>query len=182
MHLVKNHRTLACCFPQEVGATIFSAKNIKISNDRLGLTRSAILLVLFIVIHAVGNLHVFKGGEKDGEQPPILPVGIGMCVDVKICTYDSMDNGMTYIYVYMYICILYNYIYIYVYVYTYIYVCIHVYMCICIYIYTYIYICIYMYIYMYIYIYIYMYAYTCIYVSICIYLYIYIHTDGWLDG
>ena len=33
----------------------------KISNDRLGLTRSAILLILFIVIHAVGNLHVFKG-------------------------------------------------------------------------------------------------------------------------
>jgi hypothetical protein len=25
------------------------------------LTRSAILLLLFIVIHAVGNLHVFKG-------------------------------------------------------------------------------------------------------------------------
>lgn len=44
-----------------MGATIFSAKNIKISNDRMGLTRSAILLVLFIVIHAVGNLHVFKG-------------------------------------------------------------------------------------------------------------------------
>ena len=48
-------------FAQEVGATIFSAKNLKISNDRLGLTRSAILLILFIVIHAVGNLHVFKG-------------------------------------------------------------------------------------------------------------------------
>ena len=45
----------------EVCATIFTAKNIKISNDRLGLTRSAILLILFIVIHAVGNLHVFKG-------------------------------------------------------------------------------------------------------------------------
>lgn len=47
----------------EVGATIFTAKNVKISNDRLGLTRSAILLVLFIVIHAVGNLHVFKGPD-----------------------------------------------------------------------------------------------------------------------
>jgi predicted heme/steroid binding protein len=45
----------------EVGATIFTAQNIKISNDRLGLTRSAILLILFIVIHAVGNLHVFMG-------------------------------------------------------------------------------------------------------------------------
>ena len=54
------HRSTFCA--QEVCATIFSAKNIKISNDRLGLTRSAILLVLFIVIHAVGNLHVFKGG------------------------------------------------------------------------------------------------------------------------
>merc|ERR1719343_1498580 len=47
----------------EVCATIFTAKNVKISNDRLGLTRSAILLILFIVIHAVGNLHVFKGPD-----------------------------------------------------------------------------------------------------------------------
>jgi len=47
----------------EVCATIFSVNNIKISNDRVGLTRSAILLVLFIVIHAVGNLHVFKGPD-----------------------------------------------------------------------------------------------------------------------
>ena len=56
----QEHKSTFCA--QEVCATIFSAKNIKISNDRLGLTRSAILLVLFIVIHAVGNLHVFKGG------------------------------------------------------------------------------------------------------------------------
>lgn len=47
----------------EVCATIFSAKNIKISNDRVGLTRSAIFLVFFIVIHAVGNLHVFMGPD-----------------------------------------------------------------------------------------------------------------------
>merc|ERR1711862_706700 len=47
----------------EVCATIFSCKNLKVSNDRLGLTRSAILLILFIVIHAVGNLHVFKGPD-----------------------------------------------------------------------------------------------------------------------
>merc|ERR1711988_478048 len=47
----------------EVCATIFSAKNIKLSNDRVGLTRSAILLILFIVIHAVGNLHVFMGPD-----------------------------------------------------------------------------------------------------------------------
>eukprot|EP00429_Kryptoperidinium_foliaceum_P092320 CAMPEP_0176200698 /NCGR_PEP_ID=MMETSP0121_2-20121125/9192_1 /TAXON_ID=160619 /ORGANISM="Kryptoperidinium foliaceum, Strain CCMP 1326" /LENGTH=453 /DNA_ID=CAMNT_0017539567 /DNA_START=13 /DNA_END=1374 /DNA_ORIENTATION=- len=47
----------------EVCATIFTAPNLKLSNDRLGLTRSAILLILFIVIHAVGNLHVFKGPD-----------------------------------------------------------------------------------------------------------------------
>jgi len=47
----------------EVCATIFATNNFKVSNDRLGLTRSAILLVLFIVIHAVGNLHVFKGPD-----------------------------------------------------------------------------------------------------------------------
>merc|ERR1712190_25813 len=47
----------------EVCATIFTAKNIKISNDRKGLTRSAIFLILFIVIHAVGNLHVFMGPD-----------------------------------------------------------------------------------------------------------------------
>merc|ERR1719401_1041138 len=49
----------------EVCATIFVGlgKNIKISSDRTGLTRSAILLVLFQVIHAVGNLHVFAGPD-----------------------------------------------------------------------------------------------------------------------
>merc|ERR1712127_662911 len=47
----------------EVCATIFSVPNFKISNDRMGLTRSAILLILFMVIHAVGNLHVFLGPD-----------------------------------------------------------------------------------------------------------------------
>merc|ERR1712203_180824 len=47
----------------EVCATIFSVKNFKISNDRVGLTSSAILLILFMVIHAVGNLHVFMGPD-----------------------------------------------------------------------------------------------------------------------
>merc|ERR1712100_430487 len=47
----------------EVCATIFSVKNLKFSNDRVGLTRSAILLILFMVIHAVGNLHVFLGPD-----------------------------------------------------------------------------------------------------------------------
>jgi hypothetical protein len=43
--------------------TIFSATNFKFSNDRTGLTRSAILLILFMVIHAVGNLHIFLGPD-----------------------------------------------------------------------------------------------------------------------
>jgi hypothetical protein len=47
----------------EVLKTIFCNKNLKISNERVGLTRSAILLILFIVIHAVGNLHVFEGPD-----------------------------------------------------------------------------------------------------------------------
>merc|ERR1712086_617882 len=48
---------------REIFATIFRQKNITFTNDRLGLTRSAILLILFIVIHAVGNLHVFLGPD-----------------------------------------------------------------------------------------------------------------------
>merc|ERR1711871_504380 len=47
----------------ECAKTIFVNKNFKISNDRVGLTRSAILLILFMVIHAVGNLHVFLGPD-----------------------------------------------------------------------------------------------------------------------
>jgi len=47
----------------EVCATIFTAKNLKLSSDRVGLTRSAILLILFMVIHGVGNLHVFMGPD-----------------------------------------------------------------------------------------------------------------------
>ena len=46
-----------------VCATIFSAKNFKISNDRTGLTRSAVFLIFFIVVHAVENLHLFKGPD-----------------------------------------------------------------------------------------------------------------------
>merc|ERR1719168_271206 len=47
----------------EVCATIFTAKNIELKPDRTGLTRSAILLILFMVIHAVGNLHFFMGPD-----------------------------------------------------------------------------------------------------------------------
>merc|ERR1719377_80932 len=47
----------------EVVRTIFSAKNFKISGDRNGLTRSAMFLIVFQIIHAVGNLHVFLGPD-----------------------------------------------------------------------------------------------------------------------
>merc|ERR1711879_722646 len=47
----------------EVCATIFSNKNFYMTNDRSGLTRSAMFLFVFIVIHAVGNLHVFLGPD-----------------------------------------------------------------------------------------------------------------------
>jgi len=48
-------------FMKELIFTIFGQKNIVLTNDRVGLTRSAMLLFVFIIIHAVGNLHVFLG-------------------------------------------------------------------------------------------------------------------------
>ena len=61
---VRSHED-ACCLLilsiiYEICATIFSAKKLKISNDRSGLTRSAVCLIFVIVVHAVGHLHVFK--------------------------------------------------------------------------------------------------------------------------
>ena len=43
----------------EICATISSAKNFKISKDRSGLTRSAVFLVFFIVLHDLGSEVVF---------------------------------------------------------------------------------------------------------------------------
>merc|ERR1712032_1472322 len=48
-------------FVKEIIFTIFGQKNITFTNDRIGLTRSAMFLFVFIVIHAIGNLHVFLG-------------------------------------------------------------------------------------------------------------------------
>merc|ERR1719473_1412035 len=47
----------------EVVKTIFTAKNFKVGNDRAGLTRSAVFLIVFQIIHAIGNLHVFLGPD-----------------------------------------------------------------------------------------------------------------------
>merc|ERR1711967_120033 len=48
-------------FMKEIIFTIFGQKNIVLTNDRIGLTRSAMFLFVFIIIHAIGNLHVFLG-------------------------------------------------------------------------------------------------------------------------
>eukprot|EP00928_Gymnodinium_smaydae_P038637 TRINITY_DN2660_c0_g1_i3.p2 TRINITY_DN2660_c0_g1~~TRINITY_DN2660_c0_g1_i3.p2 ORF type:complete len:487 (+),score=145.61 TRINITY_DN2660_c0_g1_i3:216-1463(+) len=50
-------------FMKEILFTIFPQKNLSLTNDRIGLTRSAMFLFVFIVIHAVGNLHVFLGPD-----------------------------------------------------------------------------------------------------------------------
>jgi hypothetical protein len=50
-------------FMKEIIFTIFGQKNIVFTKERLGLTRSAMFLFVFIIIHAVGNLHVFLGPD-----------------------------------------------------------------------------------------------------------------------
>merc|ERR1711912_220950 len=50
-------------FMKEIIFTIFGQKNIVLTNDRIGLTRSAMFLFVFIIIHAIGNLHVFLGPD-----------------------------------------------------------------------------------------------------------------------
>jgi len=50
-------------FMKEIVFTIFGQKNISLTGDRVGLTRSAMFLFVFIIIHAIGNLHVFLGPD-----------------------------------------------------------------------------------------------------------------------
>merc|ERR1719237_930315 len=50
-------------FMKEILFTIVPQKNIVLTNDRVGLTRSAMFMFIFIIIHAVGNLHVFLGPD-----------------------------------------------------------------------------------------------------------------------
>jgi len=54
---------MALGFMKEIIFTIFGQKNFKLTNDRVGLTRSAMFLFVFMIIHAVGNLHVFLGPD-----------------------------------------------------------------------------------------------------------------------
>jgi len=50
-------------FMREILFTILPQKNLVMTNDRIGLTRSAMFLFVFMIIHAVGNLHVFLGPD-----------------------------------------------------------------------------------------------------------------------
>jgi len=50
-------------FMKEILFTIFGQKNFQFTNDRIGLTRSAMFMFIFMIIHAVGNLHVFLGPD-----------------------------------------------------------------------------------------------------------------------
>ncbi|CAE7639676.1 osm1 [Symbiodinium sp. CCMP2456] len=50
-------------FMKEILFTIVPQSNVTITGDRVGLTRSAMFLFIFIIIHAVGNLHVFLGPD-----------------------------------------------------------------------------------------------------------------------
>jgi len=50
-------------FLKEIIFTIFGQKNITLDKDRVGLTRSALFLFVFLIIHAIGNLHVFLGPD-----------------------------------------------------------------------------------------------------------------------
>jgi len=54
---------MALGFMKEILFTIVPQKNVVLTNDRSGLTRSAMFLFIFIIIHAVGNLHVFLGPD-----------------------------------------------------------------------------------------------------------------------
>merc|ERR1719160_1774614 len=50
-------------FLKEIVMTIFSTIPIKIEGKREAVTRSAFFLILFMVVHAIGNLHFFLGPD-----------------------------------------------------------------------------------------------------------------------
>merc|ERR1712226_578962 len=73
-------------FMKEIIFTIFPQKNITITNDRVGVTRSAMFLFVFIVIHAVGNLHVFLGPDDFNGYGyfyvRLYPTGFGLPANI----------------------------------------------------------------------------------------------------
>merc|ERR1711975_98955 len=73
-------------FMKEIIFTIFGQKNIVLTNDRIGLTRSAMFLFVFIIIHAIGNLHVFLGpNDFNGYgyfYVRLYPTGFGLPANI----------------------------------------------------------------------------------------------------
>lgn len=54
---------LIVLFMIEIFKTIFFVKNWSVAHDKSGLTRSAIFLIVFVLIHGMGNLHVYAGPD-----------------------------------------------------------------------------------------------------------------------
>lgn len=59
---------MALGFMRELVYTIFPHKDIVITNNRIGLTRSAMLLSLFILVHSVTNLLLLLGPDEFNGQ------------------------------------------------------------------------------------------------------------------
>lgn len=60
---VRSIVSMVIAFVLEIVKTIFTVKNFKFTGDRTGLTRSAVFIIFFMVVHAIGNLHVFGGPD-----------------------------------------------------------------------------------------------------------------------
>merc|ERR1712185_444235 len=77
---------MVLAFMREIVFTIFGQTNISIDKDRVGVTRSAFFLFVFIVIHAVGNLHVFLGpNDFNGYgyfYVRLYPTGFGLPANI----------------------------------------------------------------------------------------------------
>merc|ERR1712019_295135 len=77
---------MVLAFMKEIVFTIFPPKNLTITGDRIGLTRSAFFLFVFIIIHAVGNLHVFLGPDDFNGYGyfyvRLYPTGFGLPANI----------------------------------------------------------------------------------------------------
>merc|ERR1712048_1441446 len=77
---------MVLAFMKEIVFTIFGQTNISIDKDRVGVTRSAFFLFVFIVIHAVGNLHVFLGPDDFNGYGyfyvRLYPTGFGLPANI----------------------------------------------------------------------------------------------------
>merc|ERR1712137_631718 len=76
-------------FMREVIFTIFWQKSLTLAsakNSRIALTRSAMFMFIFFVIHAVGNLHVFLGPDDFNGYGyfyvRLYPTGFGLPANI----------------------------------------------------------------------------------------------------